>query len=137
MALIISNLLKPRQAFDMVQMLNQILLTQPAVLTFREYLHNIDFDVSNLYYAFTWPSPVSDLQVSPQKDASLFEELYRAWCHNPVALLALCLLTQNYAHCRVLVKSMYASKCSLFALSSCSLINFMSFNIKVAIWRCR
>ncbi|KAM7539493.1 hypothetical protein Aperf_G00000053630 [Anoplocephala perfoliata] len=84
MALIISNLLEPKQAFDMVQLLNQILLTQPSVLAFREYLHNIDFD----------------------KDADLFEELYRAWCHNPVALLALCLLTQNYAHCRVLVQSM-------------------------------
>ncbi|VUZ55626.1 unnamed protein product, partial [Hymenolepis diminuta] len=83
MALIISNLLKPKQAFDIVQLLNQILLTQPSVLTFREFLHNIDLE----------------------KDADLFEELYRAWCHNPVALLALCLLTQNYSHCRVLAKS--------------------------------
>ncbi|VDO01533.1 unnamed protein product [Rodentolepis nana] len=83
MALIISNLLNPKQAFDIVKMLNQILLTQPSVLTFRDFLHNIDLE----------------------KEANLFEELYRAWCHNPVALLALCLLTQNYSHCCVLVKS--------------------------------
>ncbi|VDL59916.1 unnamed protein product [Hymenolepis diminuta] len=89
MALIISNLLKPKQAFDIVQLLNQILLTQPSVLTFREFLHNIDLEAS----------------FAPNDHADLFEELYRAWCHNPVALLALCLLTQNYSHCRVLAKS--------------------------------
>ncbi|KAL5103153.1 hypothetical protein TcWFU_003836 [Taenia crassiceps] len=83
MALIVSNLLKPKEAFIIVQTLNQILLTQPSVLDFREYLYTIDLN----------------------KDADLFEELYRAWCHNPVALLAFCLLTRNYTHCCDIVKS--------------------------------
>ncbi|KAL5971270.1 hypothetical protein TSMEX_001003 [Taenia solium] len=83
MALIVSNLLKPKEAFIIVQTLNQILLTQSSVLDFREYLYTIDLN----------------------KDADLFEELYRAWCHNPVALLAFCLLTRNYTHCCEIVKS--------------------------------
>ncbi|CUT99429.1 protein VAC14 [Echinococcus multilocularis] len=83
MALIVSNLLKPKEAFIIVQTLNQILLTQPSVLDFREYLYTIDLN----------------------KDAELFKELYRAWCHNPVALLAFCLLTRNYTHCCEIVKS--------------------------------
>ncbi|KAL1110524.1 hypothetical protein AAG570_008052 [Ranatra chinensis] len=28
----------------------------------------------------------------------LFQCIYETWCHNPVATIALCLLTQNYAH---------------------------------------
>ncbi|VDM32362.1 unnamed protein product [Hydatigera taeniaeformis] len=83
MALIVSNLLKPKEAFTIVQTLNLILLTQPSVLDFREYLYTIDLN----------------------KDADLFEELYRAWSHNPVALLAFCLLTRNYTHCCEIVKS--------------------------------
>lgn len=28
----------------------------------------------------------------------LFSSLYRSWCHNPVAVFALCLLAQAYEH---------------------------------------
>ncbi|XP_023938413.2 protein VAC14 homolog isoform X2 [Bicyclus anynana] len=34
---------------------------------------------------------------------SLFRTLYASWCHSPVALLALCLLTHNYRHCAALI----------------------------------
>ncbi|XP_039759287.1 protein VAC14 homolog isoform X1 [Pararge aegeria] len=34
---------------------------------------------------------------------SLFRTLYACWCHSPVALLALCLLTHNYRHCAALI----------------------------------
>ncbi|XP_045777776.1 protein VAC14 homolog isoform X2 [Maniola jurtina] len=34
---------------------------------------------------------------------SLFRTLYACWCHSPVALLALCLLTHNYKHCAQLI----------------------------------
>lgn len=47
MALIVSNLLKPKEAFIIVQTLNQILLTQSSVLDFREYLYTIDLNVRN------------------------------------------------------------------------------------------
>ncbi|XP_063386036.1 protein VAC14 homolog isoform X1 [Cydia fagiglandana] len=35
----------------------------------------------------------------------LFAGLYRCWCHSPVSLLALCLLTHNYAHCNALIST--------------------------------
>lgn len=35
----------------------------------------------------------------------LFSGLYRCWCHSPVSLLALCLLTHNYAHCNALIST--------------------------------
>ncbi|XP_072942818.1 protein VAC14 homolog isoform X2 [Epargyreus clarus] len=34
---------------------------------------------------------------------ALFRALHGSWCHSPAALLALCLLTHNYAHCRRLI----------------------------------
>ncbi|XP_046969919.1 protein VAC14 homolog [Vanessa cardui] len=36
---------------------------------------------------------------------SLFRTLYLCWAHSPVALLALCLLTHNYAHCAALIST--------------------------------
>ncbi|RVE52957.1 hypothetical protein evm_002434 [Chilo suppressalis] len=41
------------------------------------------------------PSNVATLQ--------LFRRLYGCWCHSPVALLALCLLTHKYRHCSRLI----------------------------------
>ncbi|XP_013162479.1 PREDICTED: protein VAC14 homolog [Papilio xuthus] len=35
--------------------------------------------------------------------AQLLRGLYRCWCHSPVALLALCLLTHHYEHCNALI----------------------------------
>ena len=43
-------------------------------------------------------------RVSPQESWSLFTTLYRSWCHNPVATIALCLLSQNYKHSSDLVQ---------------------------------
>ena len=39
-----------------------------------------------------------------QESWSLFTTLYRSWCHNPVATIALCLLSQNYRHSSDLVQ---------------------------------
>ncbi len=39
-----------------------------------------------------------------QESWTLFTMLYRSWCHNPVATVALCLLTQNYEHASNLVQ---------------------------------
>ncbi|VDD78645.1 unnamed protein product [Mesocestoides corti] len=86
LALIVSYLLEPKHAFFIVQLLNRILLTQPALSDFRDYLRGFD--------------PVV---ICPHSRLGVFEQLYRAWCHNPVALLSLCLLTRNYNHCRKLI----------------------------------
>ena len=44
------------------------------------------------------------LIISLQESWNLFTSLYRSWCHNPVATIALCLLSQNYEHSSDLVQ---------------------------------
>ncbi|XP_039264728.1 protein VAC14 homolog [Styela clava] len=48
----------------------------------------------------------NQLKKGDSKDSSqLFCCLYKSWCHNPVATVSLCLLTQNYKHgCDLLMK---------------------------------
>lgn len=63
-------------ASTMVQTLNLILITAPELLDMRKRLKNID-----------------------SRDGSLlFCALYRSWCHNPIAVFSLCLLSQAYEH---------------------------------------
>ncbi|VDD91702.1 unnamed protein product [Enterobius vermicularis] len=38
------------------------------------------------------------------ESASLFECLYRCWCHQPIALLGLCIMSQKYKHASDLAK---------------------------------
>ncbi len=60
----------------MVVKLNTILITSPELADFRRRLKNLD-----------------------SKDGQmLFSALYRSWCHNAVAVFALCLLAQAYEH---------------------------------------
>lgn len=54
-----------------IQILNNNLITAPELSPFRKQLRNLD----------NWP---------------LFSSLFKAWCHNAPATLALCLLTQAY-----------------------------------------
>ncbi|TKR92998.1 hypothetical protein L596_007535 [Steinernema carpocapsae] len=68
----------------MVAMLNSILLTATELFVLRDQLKKLD-----------------------TKDSiSLFSCVYRCWCHQPIALLGLCLLTQNYAHACNLVEEL-------------------------------
>ncbi|KAL5507888.1 hypothetical protein ACEPAH_5506 [Sanghuangporus vaninii] len=60
----------------MVQKLNLILITSPELADFRKRLKSLES---------------RDGQV-------LFTTLYRSWCHNAVAVFALCLLAQAYEH---------------------------------------
>lgn len=60
----------------MVVKLNMILITSPELLDFRKRLKNLE-----------------------SKDGQmLFSSLYKSWCHNAVAVFALCLLAQAYEH---------------------------------------
>ncbi|RSH91056.1 hypothetical protein EHS25_010232 [Saitozyma podzolica] len=60
----------------MVVKLNMILITSPELADFRRRLKNLE-----------------------SKDGQmLFSSLYRSWCHNAVAVFALCLLAQAYEH---------------------------------------
>ncbi|XP_069073576.1 protein VAC14 homolog [Pleurodeles waltl] len=66
----------------MVQTLNTILLTSSELFQLRNQL--------------------KDLKTSESRN--LFCCLYRSWCHNPVATVSLCFLTQNYKHAYDLIQ---------------------------------
>lgn len=42
--------------------------------------------------------------IQSKESADLFVCLYKTWCHNPIALVALCFLSQNYDHACKLVQ---------------------------------
>ncbi|CAG9137234.1 unnamed protein product [Plutella xylostella] len=65
----------------MVHQLSTILLTAAELYELRQQLRSFDKPA-------TW---------------RLFTALYNCWCHSPVSLLALCLLTHNYAHAHTLI----------------------------------
>lgn len=69
-------------ASTMVQTLNTILLTSAELFQLRNQL--------------------KDLRT--QESCALFCCLYRSWCHNPVATVSLCFLTQNYRHAYDLIQ---------------------------------
>lgn len=69
-------------ASTMVQTLNTILLTSAELFQLRNQL--------------------KDLRTS--ESCTLFCCLYRSWCHNPVATVSLCFLTQNYKHAYDLIQ---------------------------------
>ncbi|XP_069510892.1 protein VAC14 homolog isoform X1 [Ambystoma mexicanum] len=66
----------------MVQTLNTILLTSSELFQLRNQL--------------------KDLKTPESRN--LFCCLYRSWCHNPVATVSLCFLTQNYKHAYDLIQ---------------------------------
>ncbi|CAF1277635.1 unnamed protein product [Rotaria sordida] len=66
----------------MVKILSSILLTSTE-------LHDLRIKLKNLQTI---------------ESADLFVCLYKTWCHNPVALVALCFLSQNYDHACTLVQ---------------------------------
>lgn len=69
-------------ASTIVQTLNTILLTSAELFQLRNQL--------------------KDLRT--QESCTLFCCLYRSWCHNPVATVSLCFLTQNYKHAYDLIQ---------------------------------
>uniref|UniRef100_A0AAY4DU86 Protein VAC14 homolog n=1 Tax=Denticeps clupeoides TaxID=299321 RepID=A0AAY4DU86_9TELE len=69
-------------ASTMVQTLNTILLTSAELFQLRNQLKDLH----------------------TQESCTLFCCLYRSWCHNPVATVSLCFLTQNYRHAYDLIQ---------------------------------
>lgn len=70
-------------ASTMVDILNTILLTAAELFNLRNKLKDL----------------------ATEESCSLFCQLYELWCHNPVATVSLCLLTQNYAHASRLIRN--------------------------------
>ncbi|XP_072925801.1 protein VAC14 homolog isoform X2 [Hemitrygon akajei] len=69
-------------ASTMVQTLNSILLTSTELFQLRNQLKDLH----------------------TMESCNLFCSLYRSWCHNPVATVSLCFLTQNYKHAYDLIQ---------------------------------
>ncbi|XP_062922704.1 protein VAC14 homolog [Mobula hypostoma] len=69
-------------ASTMVQTLNSILLTSTELFQLRNQLKDLH----------------------TVESCNLFCSLYRSWCHNPVATVSLCFLTQNYKHAYDLIQ---------------------------------
>lgn len=82
LAQILKNENNLKFAYIMVEHLNMILLTSSELYVLRNKL--------------------KDLKTEDSK--SLFCCLYETWCHNPVATVSLCLLTQSYNHVCDLIK---------------------------------
>ncbi|XP_033328724.1 protein VAC14 homolog isoform X1 [Megalopta genalis] len=70
-------------ACTMIQTLNVILLTSSELFDLRNKLKDLDSIES----------------------CELFKCLYVSWCHNPVATVALCLLSQHYGHACNIIRS--------------------------------
>lgn len=70
-----------RFATEMVQILNQILLTSSELFELRNQLKDL----------------------ATERSASLFCCLYKTWCHSPVATVSLCLLSQCHQHASLLI----------------------------------
>uniref|UniRef100_H2YAI8 Vacuolar protein 14 C-terminal Fig4-binding domain-containing protein n=1 Tax=Ciona savignyi TaxID=51511 RepID=H2YAI8_CIOSA len=72
----------PRFCSHTIKKLNTILMTSSELSELREKLKN----------------------KSGKENSDLFCCLYKSWCHNPIAAICLCLLTQNYQHCCTLLQ---------------------------------
>ena len=95
----------------MVQNLNNNLITAPELIDLRKKLR------------YTWDSRVSgeDKRVFANTDKlqdgqTLFVTLFKAWCHNAVATMSICLLAQAYDYAYQLLQilsavALVASKC--------------------------
>ncbi|CAL7935227.1 unnamed protein product [Xylocopa violacea] len=70
-------------ACTMIQTLNVILLTSSELFDLRNKLKDLD----------------------SLESCELFKCLYVSWCHNPVATVALCLLSQHYRHACTIIRS--------------------------------
>ncbi|KOX70260.1 Protein VAC14 like protein [Melipona quadrifasciata] len=76
-------------ACTMIQTLNVILLTSSELFDLRNKLKDLD----------------------SLESCELFKCLYVSWCHNPVATVALCLLSQHYEHACNIIRSLYPLLC--------------------------
>jgi vacuole morphology and inheritance protein 14 len=88
----------------MVVKLNMILITSPELAEFRKRLKNIESKVSRLNDALCQRDAQS---LSLHQDGQmLFISIYKSWCHNAVAVFALCLLAQAYEHASSLLQTL-------------------------------
>ncbi|VDN83939.1 unnamed protein product [Brugia pahangi] len=74
---------------QMVALLNGILLTSSELFELRKQLRTLESEAIL------------------KTCINLFESLYRTWAFQPIALLGLCVLSQNYEHASILVRHLW------------------------------
>ena len=105
---IISNEKDSEFAISIVDILNTILLTSSELFDLRTSLKNFDTNVKILKIEKCREFIFFNHENLRLKESySLFVCLYKTWCHNPIATVALCLLSQNYEHAYNLVNLLY------------------------------
>lgn len=88
----------------MVEQLNMILLTSSELYELRTNLKDLNDTVR---FRKINGSLSETAAFVFQQSSSFFCCLYETWSHNPVATVALCLLTQSYAHVCDLIRMLY------------------------------
>jgi len=94
----------------MVETLNTILLTSSELFELRTQLKELKTRVKsfsntqNVLFSMT-ESAYNNTSIT-QESCSLFCCLYHTWSHDPVAIVALCLLTQNYGHACDIIRTL-------------------------------
>ncbi|KAI4468980.1 tax1 binding protein-related [Holotrichia oblita] len=83
-------------AEDIYRTLAQILLNEPNLKFASLMVEHLNFILLTSSELFDMRTKLKNLD-SPES-CTLFCCLYETWCHNPVATVALCLLTQCYNH---------------------------------------
>ncbi|KAI9654603.1 MAG: hypothetical protein M1831_005364 [Alyxoria varia] len=78
----------------MVQNLNNNLLIAPELMDLRKKLRNWDNRVGQRSFNVATVSGTHQFRL--QDSQTLFMVLFKAWCHNPIATISLCLLGQAY-----------------------------------------
>lgn len=86
----------------MVQTLNLILLTANELHGLRVLLANA-IELSAFGNDVTESEP-ADEHIGTRKSVQVFESLFRCWCHSPVSIFSLCLLSRAYGVAFALVQ---------------------------------
>ncbi|XP_019880137.1 protein VAC14 homolog isoform X2 [Aethina tumida] len=89
-------------AEDIYRTLAHILLQESDLKFARLMVEHLSMILLTSSELFDMRNKLKELKT--QESQALFCCLYRTWCHNPIATVALCLLTQNYKHVCDLIK---------------------------------
>lgn len=90
-------------ASRIVQLFNLILMTSRELFELRSQLQKAESKVGFVSFSVA----CSNFSRSFQEASLMFCVLYKSWCHNPVATVSLCLLSQNYRHTYDLLLRLY------------------------------
>ncbi|XP_074645513.1 protein VAC14 homolog [Tubulanus polymorphus] len=83
-------------AEDIYRTFSEILLLEPDMKFASQMIQTLNAILLTSTELFELRTQLKDLKT--KESCALFRCLYKSWCHNPVATISLCLLTQNYKH---------------------------------------